>query len=650
MRLFRIYLVLLTCLYISSAYASTPLKAQLRAAQHDSTRLRLYSELARHYFEQNMFDSSLIPLKIALKLSEKLKITRYYSDLYVYYGIWFREHNQFNQFVKMSKLALEFGKKNAQYESAEKAGYNLARAYADLAYNTGKKDVYVSSIKQIFDNIKFSEQHSSFVYMLNNYSLLYDMYKDNGQDSLAYLYLEKQLTFLKKSKEERDKIYFLANSIDLNLYKKNFQTIQSYLNQLLTFQCQEKNIGFYQYVLTGVTTSAVKSGAFDIAFNLIQDILNTPKIMSNLDNHWKFILNHNLATIYLHKKNYRLAEQAHTLAVHFSKKEVLAFGDQLKLMINQQKIFEHQRKYEEALTLNKRINTMQDSITSAQFTFELAINEERLSYENKERFFDQQLKIHQLEDLQKAQTLKNAKQLQKISIYIIFLLFVVIAIIAFQIQKIMQQSTVLKQMNETQNKLFAIIGHDLRSPIVALYQSFERMSRLNVEIQKKLPQISNLLLTTDNLLYWAKKQQSGMVSQPKAIALTDIIAEVLEQLEASIETAQISIHNKVPETTVVHADENHLLIIIRNIVQNAIKFTPAKGIISFHIEMVPLFVNLVIKDTGVGFDKSKEFPQKKGTGLGLKLVKELIELNQGRITFINKEGKGAEVLLSFKIC
>lgn len=94
-----------------NSFASTPQERQLRAAKHDSTRLRLYTELARKYLLENKFDSSLRYIKSGLQLATKLNITRYHCKLYTLWCFMARLEKQYDTAIKTGKLAIDFGKK-----------------------------------------------------------------------------------------------------------------------------------------------------------------------------------------------------------------------------------------------------------------------------------------------------------------------------------------------------------------------------------------------------------------------------------------------------------------------------------------------------------------------------------------------------------
>lgn len=648
----RLCLVWMLCAGISlhCVLANTPLINQLRAAKHDSTRLRLYTALALDYRDKNNFDSLLIYSQVGLRLAKNLNNTYYCSDLYRCQAIYYRFKKQYEPAIKMALMAIDLGKKNKQYIKVELAGYLLAVIYCDKAFSTGDPQTQIKAIRQLFDNIRFSNQHQTFLQIDNNYSLLSAIYKDNGNDSLAYLYLEKRIQYFKDLKQPRGQLSNLLAKFSLFLYKKQTEEAKKYLVNILNFDVEEKNYHYYFYILSEATKTCIKFQQFDLAYSIIQKAESKMRIM---DDERQMIFNIEKATIFLHLKKYTLAQQANQQAIFLSKKIKLAFGDQLSILINQQKLFEHQKRFAESLALNKRIHAMQDSLSSAQYSFELAASEERLAFENKERLYKQQLKISQLENQNKAQALQNTKQWQSVLAIAIFLLLGVVGIIALQMRKITRQSVVLRQLNETKNQILAVIGHDLRTPILTMYSTLKRMAHTKSATKQtkwpaeQLPRLNSLLMTTDNLLYWSQIQQYNQKVASLSLVLAEVIADVLELLEATIEEAAITVQNQVPDTTVVKADQDHLQIILRNIIQNAIKFTPPNGTITLRTHATATHVALEVQDSGIGFLKSQATGYKKGTHLGLKLVKELMEANQGSLTIENPNEGGALVRLMF---
>lgn len=231
-------------------------------------------------------------------------------------------------------------------------------------------------------------------------------------------------------------------------------------------------------------------------------------------------------------------------------------------------------------------------------------------------------------------------------------------------QQIEAQNLQLQQLNATKDKFFGIIAHDIRSPIVALDGVGEQMSyylekgktdkleRLADRVDSTAKRLSGLL---DNLLNWALLQQGMIPYHPKAIDVAETGNHIFEMFRNNAELKNISLRLDVEDGLKVHADEAALQTILRNLVSNAIKFTPEGGQVSIGTESKGNKVFITVNDTGTGIsaEKMKQLftlektsepgtAGEKGTGLGLTLVKELAELNKGSLAVSSEPLRGSE--------
>jgi signal transduction histidine kinase len=227
----------------------------------------------------------------------------------------------------------------------------------------------------------------------------------------------------------------------------------------------------------------------------------------------------------------------------------------------------------------------------------------------------------------------------------------------------------LQHLNATKDKLFAILSHDLRSPVGNLENnvmltnwgalSREEFIQSTQSLGQEIGQVRTML---DNVLHWAISQMGGM---KPTLTTTLILPTVETQTKLLLPNAQakgVKIDNAVEAQAQFSVDANHLAIIVRNLLQNAIKFTQAGGEIRLKSFEKGEISYLEIKDSGVGisqdrlgklFEINKESSQQgtgqeQGTGLGLVLVKELVDANQGTIEVTSEIDKGTTFLIGFK--
>lgn len=231
----------------------------------------------------------------------------------------------------------------------------------------------------------------------------------------------------------------------------------------------------------------------------------------------------------------------------------------------------------------------------------------------------------------------------------------------------------LREINAKKDKFFSIIAHDLRSPFSGLSglaqilkSSLNELS--NDEIGKYIDHIyqstQNISKLLENLLSWAKSQTGKIEFNPAYINLLTITQEITDILEIGAKNKEISITVNINDNFTVYADANMLHTILRNLISNAIKYTPRKGHIKINAQQKTInesvYKIISVTDNGVGIPdnkKSKIFKieenyttqgteKEKGTGLGLILCKEFIEMHHGEIWCKSIENEGATFYIS----
>jgi len=283
------------------------------------------------------------------------------------------------------------------------------------------------------------------------------------------------------------------------------------------------------------------------------------------------------------------------------------------------------------------------------------------------------------------QRLTILKQEQQRNIFIVIIVFsVVIILVTFYLFKIKRDANrklgeinakiekhnkELQALNSTKDKFFSIIGHDVKGPINSLTSfsnllinhtdslSQDEIKSLALDLDKSLKNLYTLL---ENLLNWARSQTGNINLKPENTNLGELLQENLELLSKSAEQKNVSLENKTTETVVATIDRNTITTAVRNLISNAIKFTPEGGTVVVIANEWKDAFEIEISDTGVGMPQSViqnlfrldvkhstlGTNKEKGTGLGLILCKEFIELNNGKINVESKEGEGSTFRIS----
>lgn len=237
-------------------------------------------------------------------------------------------------------------------------------------------------------------------------------------------------------------------------------------------------------------------------------------------------------------------------------------------------------------------------------------------------------------------------------------------------KEIIQQNEKLNRLNEEKNKLFSIISHDLKTPINSIRQILELQSMgiLNPEEKAKtdemlIKQVEHTDQMMDQLLQWAHAQMSGIITHKSPVEVNALIEKIIGQnlFIASKKEIQFDFVPAQPSLQIL-ADKVQLQIIFQNCIQNALKFSHVGEKIHITTQDVGNQIQVLIQDRGVGIAQNKleEIQQKQnivassegtkkeqGTGLGLLLVKQFVEMNQGKIQIDSFLGKGTTITLTF---
>jgi len=239
--------------------------------------------------------------------------------------------------------------------------------------------------------------------------------------------------------------------------------------------------------------------------------------------------------------------------------------------------------------------------------------------------------------------------------------------------QLMHTTQSLLELNKVKDRLFSIIGHDLRSPIGNVKMVLEFMSKGIIDPYKGdqyKKTVTDLLRTTDevfvlleNLLTWGTNESDNMSIISENINLKEAVVSIVNLYQAGINNKNISLALNIEPEHVVFADLNMIKTVIRNLFSNAIKFTPSGGTISFDSWLEPGKIKIGISDTGQGMAKdvidkildpnvffsTVGLNKENGNGLGLKLCKNFIEKSEGQIWIDSSPGIGTTVFFTLPV-
>lgn len=227
-----------------------------------------------------------------------------------------------------------------------------------------------------------------------------------------------------------------------------------------------------------------------------------------------------------------------------------------------------------------------------------------------------------------------------------------------------QKNRLLEELNASKDTFFSIMAHDLRGPFTGLLgisqvilESLDSFSKEEIKdaVSKLHESAERVFKLLENLLSWSRLQRGAMTLQPQPIYLNDVVNQTIHLFAATAQRKQITLNIAgFEETPLVYADLSMLNTVLRNLVANSLKFTRPGGNVTITAAKCDPEVVLSVSDTGIGIPKDKlatlfridqQYQREgtdgeTGTGLGLLLCKELIEVNHGSIRVNSREGEG----------
>lgn len=234
---------------------------------------------------------------------------------------------------------------------------------------------------------------------------------------------------------------------------------------------------------------------------------------------------------------------------------------------------------------------------------------------------------------------------------------------------IIEQNKQLEKLNNEKNTIFSIVSHDLRGPIDSisgyleiLHEGLlneEEKNMMEEELVKQTKYTADMLL---NLLYWSRSQMNGVTVKLAPCLLIDIVEYTRAYKVNTASKKGIKLTYSIPKDLEIIADRDMLQIVMRNLVNNAIKFSNKDGEISINVKFDKEKAIISLKDNGIGIpeDKKQEIfsvrsstrfgtGNEKGIGLGLMLCKELVTYMKGDIWFESIQGVGTTFYISLPV-
>lgn len=595
------------------------LNEKLKTAKHDTDKVNTYYALSRYYWNRNL-DSSLLMADKSLELAKKIHFEKGIALAYLTKGVSLASKGRLSEALECHFRSLRISEKLGLIGLSGNVFNNIGIVYSNMEDYTNALYYYRKAY-----NIALKHKYPIFNELVN----IGEVFKYKGQPDSTIAYNQSALIIAQKAKDTLGIIVTHYNIGENYITLKNYQLAQKYLNEALVL--------------------AVKT-------NDDEDIIYC---------HSAF------ASIYYHTGKYKKSLEYAQMAL--KKNQKVGISEITKQVYNILYLTHLKLgNYQYALQFRNFEVALKDSLSGVEKTRAITKIQSAYGLEKQQ----QQINLLNKTALIKQEELKNIKlKRNQITVGALFLLVLAILLLRNFVEKkkfikqleesnkdIINKNENLEELILVRNRIFSIIGHDLRGPIHSIKSMIDLMiiGEMNEEekhfftekISQSLHVTANLL---DNLLYWAKSQMDGMQVKSSQFDIKKVIKDNISLIETRAAEKKINVITEVGnKPQMVYADEAMIDIVIRNLVENAVKFLKAENTIIISNEQKGNEVIVAVKDNGRGipleaqskiFNKYTSYSsfgtnKEKGSGLGLLLCKELIEKNNGRIWFESVPEKG----------
>jgi signal transduction histidine kinase len=597
---------------------------------------RIFDEKGRIYREENEYILSENFLKRAYKLAEIEKDTAVMCDASNNLGITYRRLDDDSNALLYHILALNFAKQTADTE-------NIATALNSLGIIYTQRQEYDKGIEHFKDAMEYEKKINRFVGVAINYNSIAWAYELKGDFKNAEINYE--------------------HSANINEQINNKQGMAICFNDLGNLYISNNKLEKARVLME--KAYKIFSETHDVR-NLAYSCLNLGKLY-NMQKNFSASLKmlNQCADIAEKLKSGRLQMSCYEqLSETYDKLGYFAFS------------LEYLKK---AYELKDKINSLESEKLLAEY---------RTKYEYEKK--DEQVNLLTENNILHEQTIQKQKVLG-IFIFSVLLLSIILTFVFFRgrqklskaykllqnrqeeinVQKeiLKRQKHDLEELNSSKDKFFSIIAHDLRNPFSALLT----LSALVIEdFNDNTPEENREMIKLinesaeggyrllENLLAWAKSQSGGLKVEPERFTIKELVAEVTESMELRFKSKKIQMQNLISENSEVYADRNMVMSVLRNLISNALKFTPALGKITVSTTVESEFVKICVRDTGIGIEPKnikklfridenytrKGTEKEPGSGLGLILCKEFVEKNNGKIFVESEVNKGSDFIFT----
>lgn len=609
--------------------------------KRDTSYINILNELA---FEIAYSDSNQMKLYAirAKELSEKIDYKK---------GLLEAQNNFADYLMVTGELDKSLAEHDIviQQTKAFNEKFIALRSLNSKAFIYDQKANYPASFEELSRGSELAEQLGNQLYQLKINMNLGNLMAYLNQTEEALSYYQKCMNSKLDESSSFAKAEVLANMSYTYFVMNDLNSSLDKISRAIPIFKEKKADDWLAYSYLIMASNYIKKQELDVAYQYLKQSDSLQKLIE--DPRGQSDLNLTKAEYYLYKNQLETAEQEAVLAQDISKK-INYFNGQIGSAEVLTKIYKKKKQYDLALRHNLLATRLKDSIQKANNRNKLAI-----------------LKVKNELDKQKQEeifAIKEELNLQKaiilITVLLVSFLLILLIIVRRNGKKQAKIAAELQSMNTVKNKIFAIIGHDLKAPIGTLQEllSLYKQEGITAEEFKNITprlkaNVDYSAFSLNNLLFWAQAQMKGIKTSPENVNVKNSIEEICQLYSEQLKDKNILLEFDFSQKTNAYVDREHLNIILRNIIANSIKYSFENQKIVFKSNNYNDKIKITVCDSGIGMndvlitsifngknlDSRPGTNREKGTGLGLEICLELLIQNSGQLEIESKTDQGS---------
>lgn len=630
-------------LFACSVHAQPSLDSLLFSINHfdDTLKIKYLTDLSFEYRSKNP-QMALKYGKKALELIDRLSTNKNRSEAYNFIGVVYGNIGELDSAVYYYRKALQVAE---TLKDSLQIAYTLNNI-GDYYHKTSLYSLALEKILQAYDIFEKFKDKEGMAYTLNDIGEIY--FKQNHFDR-AMEYFKRAEILRRELNNKRGIAKTLINQATVLSNKNQFDEALDIYEKVLEIADEIGYTKGKSWVYSGMSLIYKTLKRYSLAVDYSKKAL---EIDLEIDNKYGEIADYNdLGGIYFEIGDYENAEKYLQLA----REEAARTGYLDQLMIANKaftKLFTAQNNFKKAYESMLEYEELKDSIFSTETSNHIADLQTAFVEERKNRENQILLKLVDYE--------KSTRN-YFILVSILVLIAVVFMILKYKTQK--KANELLNELNESKDKFFSVIAHDLKNPFGALmnisellksdYNSLSDDER--IELVKSLYESSkDINRMLNDLLTWSRSQKGEIKILKEQLNLKELVQKAKAPYDLVAKNKNITVKIDIEPKLEVFADKYILEIVIANLLHNAIKFSHTNGLIIINAKEKNGRINLIVRDFGKGMDKetirkilqsamsitTEGTQQEKGTGLGLKISKEFLQLHGSTLSVESEVDKG----------